>query len=174
MSDEKRGNPPGAIPPPAYSDATGFPPQQTGYQGYPPPGNQPMYPQGPGATQPMMYQYNTQYGQPGYATGGTNVVVAPGPVTMAEAPPPDYMGRAIFATLCCFWPIGIFALWKASTARSDYARGDFAAARANSQSARTMSNIAIIAGVVSIIISLIIVGIYVGVIMNTAYQISSD
>lgn len=33
---------------------------------------------------------------------------------MAEPPPPDFMGRAIFATLCCFWPIGIFALMKAS------------------------------------------------------------
>jgi hypothetical protein len=33
---------------------------------------------------------------------------------MAEPPPPDYMTRAILVTVCCCWPIGIFAIMKAS------------------------------------------------------------
>ena len=37
------------------------------------------------------------------------------PVTnQTGPPPPDYFGRAIFVTLCCFWPTGILAIMKAS------------------------------------------------------------
>ena len=30
------------------------------------------------------------------------------------APPPTYFGLALFATLCCFWPLGVAALIKSN------------------------------------------------------------
>ncbi|XP_022307414.1 proline-rich transmembrane protein 1-like [Crassostrea virginica] len=133
---------------------------------------------------PPQYQPNQGYGQPpqyapqpysdhpGFPAGGytTNtVLVAPGPVTMNEPPPPDYMTRAIFVTICCFWPTGIFAIMKASESRSAYARGDFQSARSNANSARQLSNISIMAGVASVLIGIIIVGVYVGLVLRSIH-----
>ena len=47
-----------------------------------------------------------------------NVLFQPGTYPVAGQqnmpPPPDYFTRAIFVTLCCFWPTGILAIMKAS------------------------------------------------------------
>lgn len=88
-------------------------------------------------------------------------------MTMNEPPPPDYMNRAIFVTICCFWPTGIFAIMKASESRSAYARGDVHSARSNSNSARQLSNISIMAGVASILVAVIFVGVYVGLVLRS-------
>ncbi|KAK3103135.1 hypothetical protein FSP39_016740 [Pinctada imbricata] len=85
---------------------------------------------------------------------------------MYEPPPPDQMTKAIFVTICCFWPTGIFAIMKASEARSAVARGDMGSARSYSNAARQLSNISIMAGVASILILIVIMGIYIGVIMK--------
>lgn len=97
-------------------------------------------------------------------------VMAPGYVTMAEPPPPDYMTRAILVTVCCFWPIGIFAIMKASESRAAYARGDLHTSKEMSMSARKLSNIGIAAGVVSMVIGVILIGIYFGLILNMRFH----
>nr|XP_022315367.1 proline-rich transmembrane protein 1-like [Crassostrea virginica] len=79
--------------------------------------------------------------------------VAPGPVTMYEPPPPDYMTRAIFVTICCFCPTGIFAIIKACKSRRACARGDFQAARDSAKKSFELSNISIRIGVLLILLS---------------------
>lgn len=96
-------------------------------------------------------------------------IVAPGPVRTNEPPPPpDYMNRAIFVTMCCFWPTGIFAIMKASESRSAIARGDMESARSHSSTARQLSNISVIAGVAFLLVGMLIAGLYwfFGVIPN--------
>ncbi|XP_076115040.1 proline-rich transmembrane protein 1-like isoform X1 [Mytilus galloprovincialis] len=155
MSYEKRGYPDQEYPPqeapPTYNQST---PQYSWHgQSYAPqkPQDHPGFPPAPGTG------YQTQYN-----------VVAPGMVTMAEPPPPDYMTRAIMVTVCCFWPIGIFAIMKASESKSAYARGDLAGAKENSRSAKQLSNIGIAAGVVSVVILVIIMGVYFGLIFSSS------
>lgn len=132
----------------------GYPPENTSS---PPPYSQGQT-QGYGAP-PQNLQYGmsqTQY-----------IQTAPVAPTMVYQPPSeDHMCRAIFATLCCFWPVGIFAIMKASEARSAYARGDAAGGQSASASARQLSNIAIGVGIASVVISAIIVGVYVGVVLS--------
>ncbi|XP_033752723.1 proline-rich transmembrane protein 1-like [Pecten maximus] len=157
MSSEKGGGPPS------------YPPQ--GQYGQPPPMAPPGYDsvanQSYGAPQTApMYQGDHPHFQPQMGGVQTQIHVVPPPQTFSEPPPPDYMNRAIFTTICCFWPVGIFAIMKASEAKNAYARGDFQGARSSSNSARQLSNIAIFAGVASIVVSMIIVGVYVGLIMT--------
>ncbi|XP_048729226.1 proline-rich transmembrane protein 1-like isoform X2 [Ostrea edulis] len=148
MSDDKKDF--RNEPPPQYqpNQGNGYPPQ------YQPP-----------------QQYAPQYtDHPGFPAGGysaNTVVLAPGPMTMNDPPPPDYMNRAIFVTICCFWPTGIFAIMKASESRSAYARGDIQSARSNASSARQLTNISIMAGVASVLVSIIIVGVYLGLILRS-------
>ncbi|KAK3594040.1 hypothetical protein CHS0354_040799 [Potamilus streckersoni] len=110
-----------------------------------------------------------QYPQQGYYPQHVQTfVVAPQQQTMINQPAPqDYMNRAIFATLCCFWPTGICAIMKASDARQALARGDIAGAHSSAQSARQFVNISIIAGVLSIVVACVIIGIYVGIVVNS-------
>ncbi|OWF36528.1 proline-rich transmembrane protein 1-like [Mizuhopecten yessoensis] len=158
MSGEKGGAPPSY--PPQYGQPLQQPPpgydSVPQYQPYGPPSGAPMY----------MYQGGHPHYQAQMSPGQTQVLVVPPPQTFSEPPPPDYMNRAIFTTICCFWPVGIFAIMKASEAKNAYARGDFLGAKSNSDSARRLSNIAIFAGVASIVVSMIIVGVYVGLIMT--------
>ncbi|XP_061178039.1 proline-rich transmembrane protein 1-like [Saccostrea echinata] len=144
MSDEKKDYrneaPPQYQPPQGYGYPPQYPPQQVAdHPGFP----------------------------PGGYTSTNTVLVAPGPMTMNEPPPPDYMNRAIFVTICCFWPTGIFAIMKASESRSAYARGDILSARSNANSARQLSNISIMAGVASVLVAIIIVGVYVGLVLRS-------
>lgn len=44
--------------------------------------------------------------------------VAPAPMSMNEPPPQDYTKRALFATLCCCFPIGLCALMNANAVRT--------------------------------------------------------
>ncbi|XP_022314474.1 proline-rich transmembrane protein 1-like [Crassostrea virginica] len=124
------------------------PPPYQAHEGYrcPPPYSPPQYP-GP-----------QEVDVGGHATG-TNPV-APGPVTMSDPPPPDFMNRAIFVTICCFWPTGIFAIMKASESRRACARGDFLSARDNAKSSRQLSNISIMIGGVLMLVTIVVVGLY--------------
>lgn len=151
MSDEKKGTPSSASPPPPYSQAY----NQGGYGPNYPPQGQSAYPAGYSQPAPGYYNQNQ-----------TSVLVAPGAVTMNQPPPPDHMNLAIFVTLCCFWPTGIIAILKASEARSAINRGDILTAQSSSRSAKQMANISIIAGICSLVFGLVIVGIYVGVLLS--------
>ncbi|CAG5114494.1 unnamed protein product [Candidula unifasciata] len=68
----------------------------------------------------------------------------------------DNMGLAIFACLCCFWPLGIVAILRASESRDAMNRGDLNGARVSASDARKFSLISICIGVVLILIAIIV------------------
>ncbi|XP_002737561.1 proline-rich transmembrane protein 1-like [Saccoglossus kowalevskii] len=142
-------------------------PLQVADYGTPPP----PYP----ATAPGGQGYPAQpppnYGQSLHAsTNITNVMYQPGQnvtmTTITQSRPADYMGLAIFATICCCWPIGIFAIIKASQVGSSFNGGDYAGAKEASDSARKLSYISIGCGIASFVISILFVIIYVFVILS--------
>ncbi|XP_025084750.1 proline-rich transmembrane protein 1-like [Pomacea canaliculata] len=111
-------------------------------------GNQPGYPQQRYAVQPQQgYSYN-------HSTVIVTQPVAAVPVVHSV---PDHMGLAIFTTLCCCWPIGLFAIMKASESRTALASGDFQRAQTLSQDSRRLSLFSIAGGCVSIVIVIIVV-----------------
>ncbi|XP_025084748.1 proline-rich transmembrane protein 1-like isoform X1 [Pomacea canaliculata] len=109
-------------------------------------GNQPGYPQQRYAVQPQQgYSYN-------HSTVIVTQPVAAVPVVHSV---PDNMGLAIFTTLCCCWPIGLFAIMKASESRTALESGDIQRAQTLSQESRRLSLFSIIGGIVSIVIFII-------------------
>lgn len=56
---------------------------------------------------------------------------------------PNYMGRALLATFCCFLPIGILAIVKAVGVSSALRRGDYGEARDLSYRAKMWSDVGI-------------------------------
>ena len=50
-----------------------------------------------------MYHSLTDYMQQPYTVGRAR-----------PASPPTYFGLALFATLCCFWPLGVAAIFKSN------------------------------------------------------------
>ncbi|KAK3101963.1 hypothetical protein FSP39_007670, partial [Pinctada imbricata] len=95
--------------------------------------------------------------------------VAPGNVSMqtTQVVIDDYMNRAVIATICCFWPVGIFAIMKSSECRSALSRGDISAAQEHSNSARQLSNVAILVGGISVVVVIIVIGVYFGAIVSS-------
>ncbi|PVD33591.1 hypothetical protein C0Q70_04848 [Pomacea canaliculata] len=67
----------------------------------------------------------------------------------------DPLCLAIFTTICCFWPIGIFAIFRASEARTAQATGYFEPAQTLSRESRRLSLIGIGIGCIGIIITII-------------------
>jgi hypothetical protein len=65
---------------------------------------------------------------------------------------PDNMGLAIFACLCCFWPLGLFAIFRANESQNANARGDIQGATKSGRDARTFSLISIALGIIIIIV----------------------
>jgi hypothetical protein len=63
-----------------------------------------------------------------------NVVYVP--AQKLDNPPKDYLCLNIFATLCCCWIIGIFAILKSVQCRSAISAGDRATAEQKSKQAR--------------------------------------
>ncbi|BFZ04060.1 hypothetical protein BsWGS_07100 [Bradybaena similaris] len=142
---------------------------QSGY-GYPSqPGPAPYYPENPApptyyhdmAGQPQYYQPHpaaTPY-YPGTAnnmSSNTVVVTQPAAYVTQVVPVQDHMGLAIFACLCCFWPLGLVAIFRASASRDAIARGDVNEARLSAADARKFSLISIGVGVVLILIAIIV------------------
>lgn len=112
-------------------------------------------------------QYPPLGGQPSSSTMiWSSNVVAPAPMSMNEPPPQDYTKRALFATLCCCFPIGLCALMNASASKKALARGDLNAARNSANSARTLSTVAFIVGIVTILGTAVVVGVYVYFILS--------
>ena len=44
----------------------------------------------------------------------------PGVQISGQPPPKDHMTPAVFVTFCCFFPIGVFAIWRASKVSNKY------------------------------------------------------
>lgn len=85
-------------------------------------------------------------------------------------PKPDSnMGLAIFTTLCCCLPLGIFAIIKASKVNELYAMQQYEAAAATAAEAKKWSLIGIGVGLVGQIIYMLIYGAAMFAQLNGAY-----
>ncbi|CAB3988550.1 proline-rich transmembrane 1-like [Paramuricea clavata] len=62
------------------------------------------------------------------------------------------MGLSIFACLCFFWPVGIFAIIKSLEARNRHMAGDYSGALTSAQTARYLAWGAILCGVILYVI----------------------
>ncbi|XP_072331759.1 proline-rich transmembrane protein 1 isoform X3 [Scyliorhinus torazame] len=71
-------------------------------------------------------------------------------------PPHDYLPIAVLTTVCCFWPTGIFAIFKAVQVRTAIARGDMVSAEIASREARNFSFISLAVGIASIVLCAIL------------------
>ena len=73
------------------------------------------------------------------------------PIRRFPAPPPiqNYLGFAIFTTLCCCMPLGIVSLIFSAQVNSKLAAGDVAGAQRSAQTARTWAVIAFITGLLT-------------------------
>ncbi|XP_025084743.1 proline-rich transmembrane protein 1-like isoform X1 [Pomacea canaliculata] len=133
-------------------------------------GNQPEYPQqgydGGYASLPGYVAQPGYAAQPGYTVQpqqghsyNHSAVVVTQPVAAIPVvnSVTDNMGLAIFTTICCCWPIGLFAIMKASESRTALASGDFQRAQTLSQESRRLSLFSIAGGCVSIVIVIIAV-----------------
>ncbi|XP_025084746.1 proline-rich transmembrane protein 1-like isoform X1 [Pomacea canaliculata] len=141
-------------------------------------GNQPEYPQqgcdGGHASLPGYVA------QPGYAVQpqqghsyNHSAVIVTQPVAAIPVvhSVPDNMGLAVFATICCCWPIGIFAIMKASESRTALASGDFQRAQTLSQQSRRFALFSILGGIGSVII--VIISVVVRINNRSSYYYNS-
>ena len=94
--------------------------------------------------------YCTQCGT-AQAPGATTCPQCGRPIGIpAELPAiPNYLILSIFTTLCCCLPLGIVALVFSAQVNTKLAAGDVAGAQRASNSARTWSIIALVAGIVT-------------------------
>ncbi|XP_005112919.1 proline-rich transmembrane protein 1 isoform X3 [Aplysia californica] len=110
------------------------------------------------------YPYNPYYPPPQAMQSTNNTAVVTHQPAVVTQPViqqvPDRMGLAIFVTLCCFWPLGIVAIMKASESRSALNHNDFVAANKHAESSKRLSLISIGCGVVSLIIVIVCVAVF--------------
>lgn len=149
VTQQGYGQPPQGYGPPPQ----GYGPPQHGYgpppQGYGPP------PQGYGPP-PQGYGPPPQgYGQqPGYV-GQQVIQQQPVPtnmmvVTQQQQPFTDLTVPAIFACICCFWPVGIFAIIFACNAKSAASSGNMDLAAEKSRTAKILILITVVLGILCI------------------------
>ncbi|XP_011410461.1 PREDICTED: proline-rich transmembrane protein 1-like [Amphimedon queenslandica] len=94
----------------------------------------------------------------------------PGTITSPPpVPPQDYLIKAIIALICCFWPLGIFAVYKAVEARRLYQEGQYDSAEKTSKEAGYFTKLTCIVGCIMqgitwaiIIFTYAVVGITIG------------
>jgi len=122
---------------------------------YAPPGSYPIAGQ-----QPMGYGMSTNVPQ-------AFIYVQATPLTN---PPNDYMAYSMFATICCCWVVGLFAIMRSSECRVAIQAGNRPEAELKSSQARKYSHIAVGLGIVSILIAGIIFGVYYGMLLNRVYH----
>lgn len=80
-------------------------------------------------------------------------VTEPGAMVMERTPAPqNWMGPAIFACLCCFWPTGLCAIAAASNANEAAAKGNILEAERESRKARMYVGASVVIGIVITII----------------------
>ncbi|KAB1262116.1 Proline-rich transmembrane protein 1 [Camelus dromedarius] len=109
-----------------------------------------------------VYPVGTPYagGTPG-GTGVTSTLPPPpqGPglaLLEPRRPPHDYMPIAVLTTICCFWPTGIIAIFKAVQVRTALARGDMVSAEIASREARNFSFISLAVGIAAMVLCTIL------------------
>ena len=93
-----------------------------------------------------------------------------GPMTVVMAPqlhnaPPDHMMFNIVVTICCCWPIGIFAILKSMATRDAINRGDAQGAMENSQSARRLGFWALGVGIAFMVLAVVLIVVVYAVIL---------
>ncbi|XP_034333582.2 proline-rich transmembrane protein 1 isoform X4 [Magallana gigas] len=136
-------------PPPSYNEATNQNDQlQLTYENQNPGSNQ--HPS-PSDTQYPGNQYQPQYNAHGQEK--TSMVTQPGAMVMERAPVThNWMGPAVLACLCCFWPTGICAIIAASNANEAAAYGDVLEAERQSRRARSYVTTSFLIGITLIAI----------------------
>ncbi|XP_033647393.1 proline-rich transmembrane protein 1-like [Asterias rubens] len=77
------------------------------------------------------------------------VNTAPAPV---EKAPRDYLYLAIFSTICCFFPVGIFAIVKSRDVHKKFGQGQSKSANKASRKAKYLSIAAMIIGILMFIV----------------------
>ncbi|KAM9004162.1 proline-rich transmembrane protein 1 isoform X2 [Sarcophilus harrisii] len=100
----------------------------------------------------------------GAAPGGAGVTptLSPPPLGPGLAlleprrPPHDYLPIAVLTTICCFWPTGIIAIFKAVQVRTAVARGDMVSAEIASREARNFSFISLAVGIAAMVLCTIL------------------
>lgn len=130
-------------------------------------GQHAMYGAPPGPPPPY-YTASGPAGDAGYASGNVQPVVVVQPFSgvqyvapaVAEQMVPDHLVYAIMATICCCWPIGLFAIFKSIECRSAINRGDVNTAMHLSRQTRRLANWTIGVGIVSCVLSVLIMGVY--------------
>ncbi|XP_046858831.1 AT-rich interactive domain-containing protein 1A-like [Xenia sp. Carnegie-2017] len=176
------GSPPNVAQPgyPPQQQQPGYPPQQQ-QPGYPPQQQQPGYPpqqQQPAYSppQPAGYPPEKNFSPQGYPLKVTHLhphqecnkattarqlscsYNQPQPTVVATTIPVvnDHMILSIVAFLCFCWPIGLVAIIKSLEARNRFAAGDYAGAVTSAHTARNLSSIAIVCGIIIYIVVIVV------------------
>jgi len=97
----------------------------------------------------------------GMATGNPQAYIFVQPQPLVD-PPNDYMGYALFTTICCCWIVGLFAISRSSECRTAVRLGNRPEAMMRSRQAKKYSHIALALGIVSIAVAATIFGVYYG------------
>jgi len=124
----------------------------------PPPGSYGAPPPAPPGFFPIAGQQPVAYGM---ASGIPQAYVYVQPEPLVD-PPNDYMGYALFTTICCCWIVGLFAIARASECRTAIRLGNRPEAVMRSRQAKKYSHIALALGLVSIVVAATIFGVYYG------------
>ncbi|XP_062517726.1 proline-rich transmembrane protein 1-like [Corticium candelabrum] len=74
-------------------------------------------------------------------------------VYVVEEPPQDFLMLSILMLVCCFWPLGIIAVYMSLMARDKLSQGDIVSARKASRWARALSFVGITIGLVIYIVA---------------------
>lgn len=98
-------------------------------------------PQNPVPQQPNYNQgsYNSNYNNGGNGWG---------PSGMNNVPPNNYLAFAIFTTICCCLPTGIYAIIRSTKVNTYFAMGQYELARVASEDAKKWSIIGLVIGIV--------------------------
>ncbi|XP_031204262.1 proline-rich transmembrane protein 1 isoform X1 [Mastomys coucha] len=106
-----------------------------------------------------VYPVGTPYagGTPGGPGVTSTLPQGPGLALLEpRRPPHDYMPIAVLTTICCFWPTGIIAIFKAVQVRTALARGDLVSAEIASREARNFSFISLAVGIAAMVLCTIL------------------
>jgi hypothetical protein len=75
-------------------------------------------------------------------------------------PPNDHLCFNIIVTICCCWPIGIFAILKSVETRDAANRGDRERALVSSRSARRLGLVTLLVGLFFVLLSMALTAYY--------------
>ncbi|XP_002738942.1 proline-rich transmembrane protein 1-like [Saccoglossus kowalevskii] len=78
-------------------------------------------------------------------------------MVITEPVPPDHLPLAIFTTICCFWPLGIFAILRARDVHKKAWQGNMEGAREASRRSRLFSLIALVIGISIHVVCIIVI-----------------